>query len=72
MREVLIAKLAEPGLVVTFTDGEADTQLQRHNDALVIVAGIDHVPTHRILVDGERSANDLPLGVSQPPDRFLR
>lgn len=30
---------------------------------MLIVAGIDHVPTHRVLVDGESLTNVLPLWV---------
>lgn len=50
-------------MTVTFTDGEVGIQLQPHNDALVIVAGINHVATHQVLVDRGSSTNVLPLRV---------
>lgn len=44
-QEVLTARVVEPKSPITFNDREANIQLQPHNDALVIVADIDHVST---------------------------
>lgn len=63
MLEFLTAMLADPGPTVTFIDEEISTQLQPHNDALVVVAGIDHIPTHRVLVDRGSLANVHSLAV---------
>lgn len=67
--EVLVVEAIELGPSITFEDGEANTHLQPHNDALVIVVDIDHVYTHLVLIDGEARPTFTPLECSNP--RFV-
>lgn len=54
------------GPSITFKDGEASVKLQPQIIVLMIVADIDHVPTHRVLLDGGSSANVFTLRCCGP------
>lgn len=62
-RDVLAAKTVKLGPFVTFANEKVTVQLQPHNNALLIVADIDHVPTNHI------KGVVKPLGGTRPISR---